>query len=134
MTEKAYDLGNVYAAKNLASLYEEGMGVKQDFEQALKYFLKCIALEGVKEKICGLISLKSEISWESDLHKYWPKLEKNLNGEILKLEEQIFILLCITKYRNRALFAPTKYIVKGICMKILKCLCNDWRNEQIEAK
>ena len=120
--EKAASLGNCFAMKNLASIYEKGLkGVAIDFEKSAFHYFKLYKTNNENtalESFLNIISFE-KVTWQPEYHHHWKSKSPQ------KLNQQIITLLLISRSKNNSKkkFVSSMFI-KGISMKVIRFLCH----------
>lgn len=117
--EKSSDSGYREATKNLALIFEN---FEVNLDKAAFYFYKLFHSESdlekketFREKLFEIISFQ-KTTWKKEYHCLWRASDC--------LDDQIFALLLVSKFRQDSSLKHTGYLVKGVMMNIIKFLCH----------
>ena len=114
---KSAKLNNQYSLLALAEIYSGRSNAQIDYDLSAHYYFLHFTKFDPNSKTSFLNILKTQkIEWKPEYHLDWSKTES--------LDHQILIILLSSKYRVHSFLPYTKNaLIKGICMKVIKFLC-----------
>lgn len=130
--KKAVEKKNHFAMANLGLMFEKGE--KPDFDLAAHYYLMSMdnGNKNVKTRLVDLINYKT-ISWLPSYHIHWSSCnimeKKNALARLFSkpkqftLNDQILIILLVSKNRNSSRYDSVCFLVRGIALHIIKFVC-----------